>query len=170
MSQSGSINNSSILPDIETITGTVGGIVGPDALHNINLLGVGGVTVTGTPGTNTLTIAVAGTGLTWSREVNAAVPIVVNYGYINTNAGLTTFTLPALSAIGDIVEIVGESAGLWTIAQNAGQNIQVGNVSTTIGIGGSIIATNRYDTVRIVCRVANTTWSTTGYVGALNVI
>jgi hypothetical protein len=110
-------------------------------------------------------------GITWSREAGAAVAAVANHGYINTNVGLTTFTLPAAAALGTVIEIVGESAALWTIAQNAGQNIQYGNVSTTPGIGGSLSASNRYDSVRIVCRVADTTWQVSpAPVGVLNVI
>lgn len=114
--------------------------------------------------------AIAAGGMFWSREVNAAVATAQDHGYVNTNVGLTTFTLPAVAALGTIIEILGESAGLWTIAQNAGQNIQYGNVSTTPGVGGSLSASNRYDTVRIVCRVASTTWAVSSVTGILNVI
>jgi hypothetical protein len=106
----------------------------------------------------------------WSREAGAGVAAVARHGYINTNVGLTTFTLPAAAALGTVIEIIGESAAGWTIAQNAGQSIQYGNASTTVGVGGSLSSSNRYDTVRIVCRVANTTWSVTSVVGVLNVV
>ena len=43
-------------PDLETLTGDVGGAVGVDAAFNINILGGTGITVTGNPATNTLTI------------------------------------------------------------------------------------------------------------------
>lgn len=46
----------------ELFTPDVGGQVGPDGLNNINLLGGAGITTTGTPGTNTLTIALTGGG------------------------------------------------------------------------------------------------------------
>lgn len=157
--------------DVEFLTGNVGGAVSPNAGHNISLLGAGAVTVTGTPLTNTLTFTVAGGGLiAWSREAGAAVPLVVNRGYINANAGLTIFTLPAASAVGDMIEIAGEGAGGWRIAQNALQNIQHGTNSTTIGVGGTLSSSNRYDTIRIVCRVASTTWQTTANIGTLNVV
>jgi hypothetical protein len=48
---------SSAAPDIETITGDTGGPVGPDGAFNVNLVGVGGVSVDGNPGTNTLSIS-----------------------------------------------------------------------------------------------------------------
>ena len=83
---------------------------------------------------------------------------------------MTTVTLPATAALGTVIEIMGESAALWTIAQNAGQSIQFGNLSTTVGVGGSLAATNQWDTVKIVCRVADTTWSVTANVGVLNVV
>lgn len=66
MSQAGIVSDqTSGLPDIETITGTSGGAVGPNAAFNINLLGAEEVIVTGNPGTNTLTIdSINGTGNT----------------------------------------------------------------------------------------------------------
>jgi hypothetical protein len=42
---------------LESLTGDVGGPVFGDGAENINLLGSGGITVTGNPGTNTLTIS-----------------------------------------------------------------------------------------------------------------
>lgn len=108
--------------------------------------------------------------MTYAREAGAAVALVADNGYINTNAGLTTFTLPAAAALGTKIAIIGESAAGWTIAQNAGQNIQYGNTSTTVGVGGSLSSFNRYDTVDLICRVANTTWSVVSSVGVLNVV
>jgi len=169
MSQIAIYDNTTILPDIELLTGNAGGAVGPNAAHNINIVGVGAVVVTGNPATNTLSIDVGGAGV-WTRDVPAAVALVEDTGHIPTNVGLTTYTLPLLATLGTLIEIVGESAGLWTIAQNAGQSIQVGNISTTVGVGGSITATDRYDTIKLICRVANTTWSVTSFVGVPNVV
>jgi hypothetical protein len=47
----------SVKPDIETITGDVGGAVSVDAAFNINLVGGIGIDVVGNPATNTLTIS-----------------------------------------------------------------------------------------------------------------
>lgn len=57
------------VPGIETLTGNSGGAVSGDASFNVNILGSGDVTVTGNPGTNTLTISntlnlINGTGTT----------------------------------------------------------------------------------------------------------
>lgn len=154
----------------ETLTGDIGGAVPPDVVDNINVLGGTGCVTTGNPGANTITINVTGGAVTWSREAGAAIAAAVDSGYINTNVGLTTVTLPATAALGTVIEIMGESAGNWVIAQNAGQSIQFGNLSTTVGVGGSLASTNRWDTVKIVCRVADTTWSVTSNVGVLNVV
>lgn len=84
--------------------------------------------------------------------------MVDNTTYQSANAGLVTLTLPATAALGDSVRVTGFGAGGWTIAQNAGQQIIIGNVSSTIGVGGSVSSTNRYDGIELVCTVANTTW------------
>jgi hypothetical protein len=47
-------------PIAQTITGDVGGAVQPDAAGNWNLVGDGTITVTGNPGTNTLTLSTSG--------------------------------------------------------------------------------------------------------------
>ena len=109
-------------------------------------------------------------GLIWSREAGAAVTAEDGHGYVNTNAGLTTITLPAVAVLGAIITIIGEGAGGWSIAQNAGQSIQYVGLSTTAGVGGSLSSTHRYDTVYIVCRVASTTFSISSATGVLNVI
>jgi len=170
MSQIQRYSDGTVLADIETITGNAGGAVGPDGAFNINLLGGTGLVTTGTPGSNQIVFDVTGGGITWSREAGAAIATAVNSGYINTNVGLTTLTLPVTAAVGDIIEVCGESAALWIIAQNAGQTIQFGNLVTTAGVGGSLAATNRYDTVKLLCRVADTVFSVLSNVGVLNVV
>lgn len=68
MSQITFYDKSSILPDIETVTGNFGGPVGPDGAFNLNLVGTYPIVVTGNPATNTQTISIAsmvsGTGET----------------------------------------------------------------------------------------------------------
>jgi hypothetical protein len=113
-------------------------------------------------------IPVAG-GIAWTRETSASVSAAINNGYINTNVGLTTITLPSTAALGTIIAVMGESSGGWKIAQNAGQNVQFGSVSTTSGITGSLASTNQYDVVYLVCRIADTTWSVSSVQGNLTI-
>ena len=109
---------------------------------------------------------------TWKAIPSSTLPLNVitgtsqamttNNGYASNNAGLVTFTLPTTAAVGDLLPVVGMGAGGWLIAQNASQNIQVGNVSSTVGTGGSIASTNQFDSINLICTVANTTWQTLG--------
>jgi len=170
VSQAGNFSDDSYLPDIETLTGDAGGAVGPDGVFNIDLLGGTGLNTVGTPGTNQIVFNVAGGGITWVRDATGTVAMAVNTGYVNTVAGLTTLTLPATAAFGSIIEVCGEGAGGWLIAQNAGQQIIFGNLASTVGVGGSLASTLRYDTVKLLCRVANTSFSVLSNVGILNVV
>lgn len=171
MSQSGILaDKTTASADIETLTGDSGTAVGPDAVHNVDIVGGSGISVAGTPGTNRLTINTTGGFLTWNRVAGPAVALAVDNGYIPTNAALVTLTLPAAATVGDEIDIVGEGAGGWTIAQNAGQTIRFGNLATTTGVGGTLSSTNQWDTVKLICRVTNADWSVVGTVGVLNVV
>jgi len=170
MSQYQKLQNGSSTPEIETLTGDAGGAVSSDAALNVNIVGGTGINVVGNPGTNTLTINTTGGFLTWSRVAGPAVAMDVDNGYIPTNAALVTFTLPVTAAVGDEIMICGEGLGGFTISQNAGQTIRFGNVASTTGVGGSVSSTNQWDTVSLVCRVADTDWSVMNNVGILNVV
>lgn len=82
-----------------------------------------------------------------------------NNGYISNNAALVTLTLPSVAAVGTKLEIVGFGAGGWLIAQNAGQQIQIGSTSSTVGITGSVASSNQGDSLVLVCIVADTIWA-----------
>lgn len=110
-----------------------------------------------------------GSGITWNVVSGTSQAIVKSNGYINTNVGLTTFTLPATAAVGDSFRIAGNGSGLWTIAQNAGQLIYFGNTTTSTGVAGSLAAILTHDSVEIVCITANTTWQVISSIGNLTV-
>ena len=152
---------------VATLSGDVGGSVSPSG-GDILLEGGTGITITGVPASNKLIIDATVATLTWTRTAGPAVSMTVNNGYIPTAAGLVTFTLPALAALGDVFEIIGEGAGGWKIAQNASQSIRYGASVATTGAAGSIASINRYDTIQITCTALNTTFSVTKSVGVLN--
>lgn len=162
---SGSSGGSSVT----TITGNSGGAVPPTA-GNINIIGAGGVTVSGTPGTSTLTITASATAFTWNEITGTSSAMLVNNGYVANNAGLVTLTLPAVATFGDVIQVVGKGAGLWAIAQNAGQSINFGTLTSTVGAGGSVAAISQYDCVSLLCTAANTTWTVTSAIGNLTVV
>lgn len=171
MSQAGILSeSSSAAADIETITGNSGGAVGPDGTFNVNLVGSGSISVAGNPGTNTLTISLSGSGFTWNTVAGTSQNISVENGYIPQNIALTTFTLPATGSIGQVFQIAGFGSGGWIIAQNAGQVIHFNATDTTVGAGGSIASTNRYNTIEVMCIVANTEWTVLDASGTFTIV
>ncbi len=92
--------------------------------------------------------------LSWVAAPASVNPMVVNTGYVTTNGALDTMTLPATANLGDVIEIVGQGAGGWLIAQNANQVIHQNGTSSSVGAGGSFASTNRYNSIRLVCVVA----------------
>lgn len=120
---------------------------------------LGGTGTNTTASSNTLIINTTGGGYKWFVITAATKQILVNEAYFANNAGTLTFTLPAVAAVGDSFRVSG-MLGQWTIAQNAGQSIRVGNVVTTVGVGGSVASTMLGDSIHVVCNVANTGWQT----------
>lgn len=161
--------------------------IAPNGGVTINTFGIGVVLSDTTGLLSSLTPGIPGTVLmsngathapSWQvaseiwQDVGAgAYTIVSNIGYFASTVPLVTFLLPATANTGDFTEIVGVGAN-WVISQNAGQWIQYGNLSTTVGVGGSISSTNSHDTIRIVCLRNGLTvrWYVTSAVGILNVV
>lgn len=109
-----------------------------------------------------ITISGTGSGIGWVEVTSASQAMAADTGYVANNAGLVTFTLPATAAFGTALNVIGKGAGGWIIAQNAGQNIQIGTSSSTIGAGGSVASTNFHDSLQLLCTTANTTWTILG--------
>lgn len=136
----------------------------------IHLIGVGGVTVTGNPGTNTETISFAGSSVTWTDITSATQTLAVNSGYVTDRVGGVAYTLPATASFGDVIGIAGK-LGAWSVAQNANQQIVIGSSSSTVGITGSISSTNVGDCVWLLCITggASTVWRAINLVGNITV-
>lgn len=83
----------------------------------------------------------------------------VNNCYVSNNAGTCTITLPTTASVGDEIQIMGLGAGGWALAQNASQLVHFGNIVTTTGTGGSVASQNAFDSLRVKCVVANTTFN-----------
>lgn len=136
--------------DLETLTGDVGGPVGPDANRNIDTLGTAGeILVTGTPGTNTLTWSLDGSVATsYPTDAGTAIPAagVLNvFGGtagrdINTTGAGNTVRVELNNAItlGDLSNITGSAALTATtgdVTITAGNlNISGTNAAGTIGV------------------------------------
>jgi hypothetical protein len=121
---------------------------------------------------NSITISATGAGaFSWISAASGTQAMVANDGYyVNNGASPVAFTLPATAAAGTILAIAGFSAGGWTLAQNALQSIQYGDVNTTTGTGGSLASTNKGDSIELLCVVANTTWVALNSVGNITYV
>lgn len=167
--------------NIATGTGLVGG---PISGSGTVAMGTSGVTAgTYGNGSNTVQISVDAlgrilsatnvplttTGFTWIVVPGTTQALATNTGYITTNAGTTTLTLPTTAAPGDIIAVSGASLGLWNIAQNTGQTVHFGYVDTTTGTAGNLAATYKYDYIELLCIVANTDFIVKASIGNINV-
>lgn len=139
-----------------------------DQLGSTTITAGAGITVT--PGANTITIANS-EGLSWVDVPGSSQAMVPNTGYVADDTVLVTLTLPVAAAFGTRLSVVGNGTGGWEIAQNAGQSIRFGSAgSTTVGVGGSLTSTNQFDTIQLLCVVANTTWNVIGATGNITIV
>jgi hypothetical protein len=106
----------------------------------------------------------------WVDVSGTTLTMAASTGYIADNASLVTMTLPATAAVGSQINVTGgvSGAGLWKIAQNAGQTIHFGSVNTTAGTGGYLSASGQYDSVQLICIKANTDFVVVSSQGNIN--
>ena len=161
MSQAGIYNAIGIVPTSAQFVTDVGGPVGVVG-GVVNIVGGTGIQTTGIAPNTVQIDLIAQIALAWTREAGPAVAAVVNHGYIPTAP--VTFTLPAVCAIGDTITFMGED--LFVIQCNAGQSVQ--SSANTTSVAGHIDSTNDFDSITIVCRLANTTWGVTSSNGIFN--
>jgi hypothetical protein len=152
---------------ISTLTGDVGGPIGP-ALGNVSLVGAAGSGIVTTGAVNTISISLTGNqSFFWAATAGPQV-LTPNRGWIAVNAAGTTFSLPAVSAQGDVVAIQGQGAGGWTINVGAGQQIIFNSIAFTgVGPPGSVSSTDEYDSIYLICSTANLIWIAVNYKGNL---
>jgi len=142
------------------------GTTATGAFGNVSGVGTLGQILTSQGATALPQWANAAVAFTWS-VITVNQTAVVNNGYICNKAGLLTLLLPATSAVGTLLEVTGMNTALgWQITQGAGQQIFFGTSTTTIGTGGSLASTAIYDSVRLVCNVANTSWIAISSIGS----
>ena len=133
----------------------------------LNILGAGGATTSASG--NTITITASGGGITWSN-ISASQTLVVNHGYFCSSGGALSLALPAVSSVGDVIEVVLIGSTSFTVTQSAGMQVTVGNRQTTAGVGGSTASTQQGDAIRIICYQANTLWVAASSMGNLTII
>jgi hypothetical protein len=177
-------NSPGVLGESNCLRIGAGSGTGNQQLSTAFISGINGNTIGGTPlvvtidsSTDQLGVAAFPTGaLSWVNVTSGTQAIVASTGYVTDNATQVTYTLPTSPAFGNIFKITGGVSGAatapWTIAQNAGQQINFGNYSTTVGTGGSLTATLKYDSVELVCVVAGASavWNVLSSVGNITVV
>ena len=107
---------------------------------------------------------------TWNSVAGTSQTLATLNGYVNQNAGLTTFSLPGTASFGDVFAIAGVGSGGWTISQGSGQSIIVGTATSTTGLAGSVSSTLASDTIYLLCVTANTTFKAFQWAGNLTVV
>lgn len=108
---------SSSMGTVISLTGNAGGAVNPDGAGNIDILGSGGITVTGNPGAYNLVISTSGMATEYDTDSGNAVPaggvlnLLGSHG-INTSGAGNTVTTAINNAItlGDLSDITGSAA------------------------------------------------------------
>jgi hypothetical protein len=129
-------------------------------------------------GTTGQVLTSSGAGMAWSTPVQAIVWTgisaaqtgVAGNGYYVTT-GTQALTLPTTAAAGSYLAIgAAKGATGWTIVQAAGQSIQYGSVSTTVGAGGSLASTAVGDVLWMLCTTANTTWLVLNSIGNITIV
>ncbi len=91
--------------------------------------------------------------------------MVANSSYIANTCGLLTFNMPAVVAVGTVFEVAGTGGGGWLVRMNTGQTCNMSSVATSSA--GSIASTNQFNTVKILCTAANTTFVVIASEGSL---
>lgn len=125
-----------------------------------------GTNISVTPTANTITIATTGgASLGWS-VITANQTAAVNNGYFCNKAGTLALALPAVSAVGDVIEVANINTALGVqFTQAAGQQIFFSTLSTTSGATGTLTSSAVGDSLKMVCRTANLTWWVVSSIG-----
>ena len=92
----------------------------------------------------------------WIQVNGTNIAMSANQGYVPSNAGTTTLTLPTAPVFGDIIDIVGQGSGgsgNWEIAQGALQRIHIDGATTSVGAGSKVSSTSSHDSCQILCTV-----------------
>ncbi len=150
---------------VQFLQGNSGGDVGPNVSGEIFIVGTGGVNVTGTPLTNTLTISVSASGISWSDKA-ASFAAAASNGYFVT--ATATATLPASPSQGDTIEFNVVAATTLTVQANTGQFIRIGN--SISAAAGTSVNTMIGDSLVLIYRSASTTWQAQNSMGGWNTV
>lgn len=166
MSQAGRFYEGSSPIDVEYLQGNSGGAVGPDGSNIINVIGYepSGITVVGSPGTNTLTIYNNQASVATVTTTDAT-PTALITTTLTTNSAITIDALvvglkdDSSSGIGGRITGVARRAGAGAILLGTPQINYV-----TEDAGGLVVVVSGNDIIVQVIGEAATTYNWSGYV------
>jgi len=130
-------------------------LIGSTSAPNIRvgtLTAGAGVSIVNAAGSITISSTLS---ISWVVETGATRNLVAFEGVFGNSGSAQTFTLPSTASVGDTFEIVQMGAGLITIDYGTGQIIHFGSSDSTT-TSGNITSTAQWDTVKLVCNVADT--------------
>jgi trimeric autotransporter adhesin len=153
MSQAGRFSSGTpVTPSVLTLTGNAGGAVSPDGGGNIDVVGSGTISVTGNPGTNTLTITGGAGGP--ATYVNTTPYVVLPDDTlldVDSSGGPITIQLPDVPTDGQSV-----------IIKDLG-NAQTNNITVTTVSGGTAIDAGPTYVISTQYQSIQTTGNSLGY-------
>lgn len=132
--------------------------------NNIQFIDGTGITIVGDNASHTMTVSATGIGLNWN-VISASQTLAVGNGYVCTGGTNLSLALPATSSLGNVIIITLDGSTSFSVTQSAGQQIRMGNLSTTAGVGGSLTSTAQGDSITMVCSVADLKWNILASVG-----
>ena len=107
--------------------------------------------------------------INWTT-ITSSQNIQVSYGYFCNGIAQLSMALPSTSDVGDIFRITSITSFGWVITQAPGQQIQVRNTTTTLGVGGTLASSTIGDAAELVCVVPNLKWMLLSHEGTLAVV
>ncbi len=144
--------------------------IGSTGLNPVLASITSGTGISVTVGAGSITITNTAGGFTWNEVTGTSVSLAVQNGYVMNNVALVTGTLPGAAALGESIQVIGKGAGLYRIAQNAGQTIHITASSTTTGAGGSLTAIEQFAALELVCTTANTDFTIVDSTGNYTIV
>jgi hypothetical protein len=117
MSQIAKLFDGTALPDVETLTGDIGGAVPASAALNINLLTGNGLTSTGVPATNTITFTLDGYTQGTGQTIGAVTADLIT---LTLSAVPNTYTIEAKIAGFEATTPAGCGYNLICVARTTG--------------------------------------------------
>lgn len=138
----------------------IGSSIGAPAAATITA----GAGITVTNGHNSITIAAAAGGMTWT-DTSGIFTAASNNGYMLS--GASTPTLPAAPALGDVIIFICDTASTVTVTANAGQRIRIGTSQSAVA--GTAASSTQGNALTVRYRASDTTWITQATMGTWTV-